>query len=484
MNRLLLTFSPRTTIAGRTRCERRSASLVRRTPRAWIPALAGYACVVAACSEPAGAYPQPQTAASLSALSVPLFRSADARVPVIHPFLDESSTGASPVEAPSSLPLDAAAKAPTVRVGRVEPQELLAGDDLRLFVEGSSPIERPLRLEYRRSIHEAWEPFDHGPLVLSNIQQGALRVQLRAVDADGRISDTLTQSWQVAPAPDRPAVRLVEASPQEPFAGETLKVRLSGEGGQGRLNFEYRLSETAPWQAAAHGNIEIPELAIGELQLQVRAVDSAGIASRVVGQRWSIRSLCEVPLELRIAEMMPKEPVIGGHLDFQLASPRPSPHLVYQYRKAPDPTWLSAADGKLTVATPGAGEVVLQFRVADRACRDIATSDYVRLNVRADRFRVNGLQRGEERLIALIEDRQKGKVHSVGVSDLFEGYQVVGIILPQNQLVLRTPDGDYKRIEIPLQYIASVRNQPRTTARYSARRSSRERSERYVPATP
>jgi len=398
---------------------------------------------------------------------------ASREIPVIHPFSDGE-------ESPSVAP----ALRPVVAIERFEPKTLTAGGHLQVRVQGTSPRGLPLRLEYRATDGGAWQPLVNNPLTLPTPIPGSLTLQLRAVDAAGRESEVLSRSWSVSPKP-RPALRISKCVPEVPYAGDTLEVRLEGYGTHPVTEYQYRLAQAEAWQPATAGCVQVPNLARGSLELQFRCLDSTGEASDVLRRGWDILSPGDVPLDIVAAGIDTQEPLIGGMLQVQLSSQRPSPRLEFQYRVAPDPTWRGAPEGSVAVGPLKPGEIVVQFRVSDRLHGDNATSHMYRLNVTKQRFEVVDVRRAEGRLTALIADHQRGEKHSVGPGDALEDQRLVAVLLQRKQVVFRDPDGKYSYLAIPETVLEELRSQSTTTARATSRQAPvRGRSERYIGSRP
>lgn len=192
---------------------------------------------------------------------------------------------------PASLPPAAAApianRAPQVEIASSEPSEPRAGQPLVLALRGDDPEQDELRYEYRTNPAGDWQQADGGKLRLESVAPGELVLEFRAVDSQGLASPIVERRWLV-PKPIPPTVE-ISAAPERLQAGDTLRVQLTGADPAGvPLSYEWRTADDQTWQPAADGAVEIADLATGELLLEVRALDRAGLASAPLRRSWMV----------------------------------------------------------------------------------------------------------------------------------------------------------------------------------------------------
>jgi hypothetical protein len=426
-------------------------------------------------------------------------------VPMIHPFWDDGPSTASPgakppdlsaVGSPATPPAPPAQSAktsvpsapqpqpqsPRVVIDRIEPQTPSVGGRIDIFAHGASPAGTAVRLEYRHPPNPAWHAISENRLTLTNLTAGPLSVDLRAVDAEQHVSDVVSVFRNIVPAAKKPEVRIASVVPTPPQFGEPLRVELASNLTNAVPVYEYRVGGAGlPWQQAPAGIIEFPKLSLGKLELEVRCRDGGGHTSEAVAQAWDVRSPCEVALDVRVAGVEPKEPVIGGQQTFHLTTQRSSPKLSYQYRVAPSPVWYDAFEKQVMVNGLKEGELIVQFRVIDHLCGDMATSELYRAQVTKGRFEVSDVRHENGRLVAIVTDHQTGRTQTVGVADRLDDHSVATIALAQGKLVLRGPQGGYVRLDLPPSAVEKLRTEARTTPRRAAQD---QKSQRYVGTRP
>lgn len=416
-----------------------------------------------------------EVTSAISALG--FFPAAGEDVALIHPFLDGDAGRIPGRDVAATL---ADTDAPVVVIERFEPTSPRTGDELKMYVTGRSPLGVGIRMEYRRDSEPDWQPITEGSIALPVLREGNMTIHFRSVDATGRMSKVLSKSWRITPG-ETPELHLAAVSPDKPFVGDTLKISLASNMPDDQMVFEWRRATDQSWQQSNKGMIEVARLTRGRLDLEFRCTGRTQQVSDVVTRSWNIISPCDVPLDIS-TDIDPDEPVIGGQLTIRLSTRRSSPRLAFQYRIAPDPTWINSADAIITVENLKQGEFIAQFRIADSQCNETKTSDYYRIDINKYRFEVTGLlEDGHGRLLAKILDHTAGEIYNVGVSDSLGRYSVAGIVLAQGNVIIREPSQRYVKIPIPQPYIDEFRERRRTTARTTARSATnRGRSERYI----
>jgi hypothetical protein len=401
----------------------------------------------------------------------------DDNAPLIHPFLD-GDAGTIPGRDVAARLADI--DAPVVVIERFEPTSPRTGDELKIYLSGKSPLGIGIQMEYREDSAPDWQSITEGSITLPVLREGNMTTHFRSVDAKGRMSKVLTKSWRITPG-ETPELHIAAVSPDKPFVGDTLKISLASNMPDDQMVFEWRRANDQSWQQSKKGMIEVAPLSRGRLDLEFRCTGRTQQVSDVVSRSWDIMSRCDVPLDIS-ADVDPDEPVIGGGLTIRLSTRRSSSRLAFQYRIAPDPTWMNSAEAIVTVENLKQGEFIAQFRIADGQCNDTKTSGYYRIDIQKHRFEVTGLLKDDRgRLLAKILDHTTGKTNDVGVSDSLGNYSVAGIVLAQGNVIIREPDQEYVRLPIPRPYVEEFRQQRLTTPRTTARSATnRGKSERYI----
>jgi WD40 repeat protein/tRNA A-37 threonylcarbamoyl transferase component Bud32 len=86
---------------------------------------------------------------------------------------------------------------PTVEIVKSEPAQPEAGDDLVVQLRGTDPDGGVPSFSFRTGDQEDWQPAPDGRVVLADLAVGTLRLEVRASNAQGSHSRTVTRTWEV-----------------------------------------------------------------------------------------------------------------------------------------------------------------------------------------------------------------------------------------------------------------------------------------------
>jgi len=87
--------------------------------------------------------------------------------------------------------------APAVQIARVEPEQPVADASMTIELEGTSPSGSALSFQFRTSPGEDWRPASNARIRLSRLAVGAMTLEVRALDSQGRASPVVTRDWTV-----------------------------------------------------------------------------------------------------------------------------------------------------------------------------------------------------------------------------------------------------------------------------------------------
>lgn len=88
-------------------------------------------------------------------------------------------------------------RAPAIELVSIAPGEPQSGNDVTVRIKGADPDGDPVRYEFRTGSAAAWERSDDGGARLPKVAAGRLVVEVRAIDALGLASASVSKAWLV-----------------------------------------------------------------------------------------------------------------------------------------------------------------------------------------------------------------------------------------------------------------------------------------------
>ncbi len=255
---------------------------------------------------------------------------------------------------------------PTLKITKQNPPNgPVAGDPFTIEFEVTSPVGRPVRVEWRYAGQAQWRCLTDPKLQIPEINGDALALEFRAVDSKGVVGSIVRERWAVfVPVP---RLKLAKQNPPNgPVAGDPFTLEFEVTSPVGRaVHVEWRYAGQAQWRRLSEPKLQIPEVQRDTLALEFRPVDSKGIVGFVVDQRWQVTP--PSPPILKLARHIPPNGPIAGDpftVEFEVASP-PGRAVHVEWRYAGQSQWQRLAEPKLLIPQVKGDSLALEFRAVD-----------------------------------------------------------------------------------------------------------------------
>ena len=176
------------------------------------------------------------------------------------------------------------ARRPTLNLIALEPPKgPIADEPFTIEFSASSPLGRPVHVEWRQVGETEWQRLSEPKLHIPKVKTDPLALEFRAVDSKGFASSVTKQQWEVHAVPTL-AVRKQDPA-KGPIADEPFTIEFSASSPLGRpVHVEWRQVGEAEWQRLSEPKLHIPKVTTDPVALEFRAVDSKGYASSVMMQ--------------------------------------------------------------------------------------------------------------------------------------------------------------------------------------------------------